>query len=593
MTAWSSIKPNQLLPSSLVQAVASASAAITAILGEATDGFSIPSLPSVASLPDTASIVVNTILDTIAGILKGGHVHTLVIPIVKNIPAQAQAGLPPTLQDLQYALDVVLGPENILASAQDSYTEMVTKSGGNAGFFTAFAESIMDPLDPNRPQYDEQKDAVAMAVLMVGATRFAKIVPAASTLDVLFSPTADNSLTARTVPVPQNVLAKAVGAAVKPGVGIRLDWDKPSTKFSSPFFPQISTVVSRYAIIRSTDPKAQNARTVLDFFQTQALSVGLTQGSATVVAMGSGRNSAYLDTSTKLDPAVPLYYCVAWECEITEAGVTTKLPFDRVSNVVKADIKAPAPPQTGKAPNWTASRNAIDAIPAVAGVADRMVAETRVLLKPGGTSTSRLKDAMQLSVDASNRLSKRATSMVDDVKRYAAALARPIPSMYVTQMSSATGGTAFLLAELSKRLGDTSDPSRPPFDNGEYVCGVCFVAGASRLADLASVLSFFSAVFGPASSANPLMGLLAAIDTSVTQAEAVAFGPDMRPLAAETTTTFDTTGQPTTTSIDPVTGKPQAPARPTIANDGTAVSTNSINNPDAGATNITPLSELC
>lgn len=589
--SWVAINPNKLLPSALVQAVSAASDAISSTLAEAAGALTLPSLPSLPST-DTAALVINTILDTISGVLKGGQIHTLIVPIVKTVSKRTPT-LPPTLEDLQDSLNITLGPNNTVVTAADAYTEMVTKQGGNAGFFSAFAESLMNATDPNRPQYDSQNDAVAMTVLLVGAPRYAAIAPAASTLDILFAPKGDNGVAARTVPVPQNLTARVVGSTIAPGIGVRLDWDKPASKFVSQFFPGVATAVTRYAIIRSTDVKAQNARTVLDFFTTQTLSVGMSSGSAKVIAVGSGKNAAYLDTEAMLDPKIPAYYCVAWECSISETGVTTTLPFDKVSNIAKAVVIAPTPPQTGRSPVWTATPKAIEAFPAVGRAADRMIEQTRVLLTPSGDSTSRLKGAMQLTVDASNRLSKKASSMVDDVKRFSSALSRVIPSMYVTQMSSATGGNTFLMAELSKRLGDTSDASRPPFDNGEYVCGVCFVAGASRLADLASVVTFFNTLFGPANATNPLLGLLASIGTAVAAAEAVVFGPDMRPLATASTTTTDSTGQPTTIPVDPITGKPAVPAHPAIANDGKAVETNSPANPNAGDTNITPPSELC
>lgn len=150
-------------------------------------------------------------------------------------------------------------------------------------------------------------------------------------------------------------------------------------------------------------------------------------------------------------------------------------------------------------------------------------------------------------------------------------------------MSSATGGNAYLISELSKRLYDTSDGSRPPFDNGEYVCGVCFVAGAPRQTDLASTTAFFNAVFGPATPQNPLLGLLAAISTSVTQAEATVFQQNMQPFPSGTDLT----------NVDPATGLPVVTPTPVIAADGTAVTADSPDNPNAGNTNVTPPQERC
>jgi len=322
---------------------------------------------------------------------------------------------------------------------------------------------------------------------------------------------------------------------------------------------------------------------VMDLFKTQKLTEGLTTGKAKVVKIGSGRNTAYLDTDASLKPATPVYYFIAWECTVKENGETVTLPFDKLSNVSKVAVTSPAAPQTGSAPNWVATDSAISAFPSLDNAARRLIAETQVLLKPSASPLSRIDAALKISKDATARLSARSTELIDDVKRLTAALSAPIPAVYVTQMSSATGGTAFLLAELAKRLGDTSDPSRPPFDNGEYVIGVCFVAGAPRLADLAKVIAFFKALFGPANAANPLLGLLASIDTLVAQAETVVFQPDMTPFPPGTDLT----------AIDPATGRPPTLGTAVIAADGTPVAADSPDNPNAGNTNVPPSAERC
>ncbi len=575
MSTWNSLDPNQLLPSELTSAVSGITSALSSALSALSSGLSIPSLPSLPST-DTTSIVINAILDTIQGLLTAGKLHVLIIPIAKTIPLQPPPPLPPTLTDLQNALAIDLGPPDTIAA--DAYSALVTSTGGNAGFYNAFATSLTNPADPNRPQYDDQSDAVFMATMLIGAPRYASITSAASMLDQLTMPKGGNGTVARTIPVPQNLIARPVDSPISSDIGTRLDWDIPKNTYTSPYFAGISVAVTRYAVIRSTDPKARAARTVLDFFSTQNLTEGLTAGLHKVISIGSGRTSAYLDTD-QLDPAVPVYYCVAWETAVTELGTTTTLPFDKVSNVEKVSVVAPPPPQTGTSPSWEATGSAIEAFPPLAKTAQTLLEQARVLAKPSGSSSSRLNDAMALTTDAFKRLSARASELATDVKRLATSLARPIPSMYVTQISG-TGGNAFLLQQLARRLGDTSDPSRPPFDNGEYVCGVCFVAGAPRAADLAALLTFFEALFGTAAPANPLLGLLAAIDTAVTQAEAAVFGPNMKPLPAGTV-------------VDPITGKAPVPATQVIANDGTPVTGDSPQNPNAGNTNVTPTSELC
>jgi hypothetical protein len=530
-------------------------------------------------------MVINTVLDTIKGLLTTGSIHVLIVPIAKTIPQAPQPALPPTLNDLQTALNVSLGPPN--SAAATAYQTLIKNTGGNAGFYKAFATAIMNPTDPNRPQYDSPTDAVAMAVLLVGAPRYSSIISAASIFDQLTQPAGGDGAAARTVPIPQNVRAQVVGSAAAKGVGVQLNWDVPQSAYTSPYFPGVSNAIKRYALIRSTDPSAQSARSVLDFFQTQTLTQGMTVGKATVVSIGSGSTSAHLDTST-LDPSVPVYYCVAWETNSTEAGVTTTLSFDRISNITKVQPTAPQPPQTGSSPDWVATNSPINVFPPVAKAAQTLISQARSLAAPSETSSMRLSNAMNLATGATQRLAARETDLLTEVQQLSTALSRPIPSLYVTQMSNGSGGNSYLLSELAARLSNTTDPSRPPFDNGEYVCGICLVAGAPRLADLAPIIAFFDALFGPATAANPLLGLLASINTAVTAAETAVFGPNMLPLPTGTSTDPTVPG-----SIDPLTGKPYPPSLPVIAADGTPVAADSPDNPNAGFTNVTPPQETC
>jgi hypothetical protein len=300
-----------------------------------------------------------------------------------------------------------------------------------------------------------------------------------------------------------------------------------------------------------------------------------------VFAIGSGKNSSYLDTSPPNDDGSSVYYCVAWETSVVEPSGTTTLEFDRVSTVIKVVQAAPPPAQTGSPPDWSSFGAAADVFPALATSVQTVIERAKLLVNGRPSPASRISNALTVASAMADRLETRATDLMADVDSLAASLARPLPSLYVTQMSSGTGGNAFLMSELSRRLGNISDPTRPPFDHGEYVCGACFVAGAPRLADLATAIAFFEALFGPATATNPLMGILAAIDTAVTATEATVFGPDLQPLSAGSS------------PVDPLTGRPLAPATPVISAGGVPVSTSDVENPNQGNTNVTPLSELC
>jgi hypothetical protein len=580
MTAWLTIDPNGLIPrklSNAVSALGDVLSASTALAKNPLDGFA--SLQT-SGVTDPVTAVVNGILDTLSDILRGGRLHMLAIPIAKTIPGKSPPPLPATLQDLETRLAVRLGPTT--TSANLAYADMIAGTGGNAGFYQTFATSMNDPQDPNRPQYVGQSDAVFMTVLLVGAPRLAAIIAAATTLNMLTRPIGDNDLTARVVPVPQNLSAKIVGTSAGVGVGVTLEWDAPLAENAPRYFPGVSIRVQRYAVIRTTDRKASQATAVLDLFNTATLTEGLTFGQNKVLKIGTGKNTTYLDTSTSSDKA-PVYYFVAWECVVTEQAQDKTLAFNRLSNVAKVTVVAPPPRATGRTASWKATPSALDAFPGMRDATQRLVEQSRILLKTKLSPLKRINAAVTLSQVSAKRLNARSADLIADVQRLAAALATPIPRIYITQMTSSKGGNGFLLAELASRLGDTTDTSRPPFDNGEYVCGVCFVAGAPRIADLSKVISFFAALFGAPTPSNPLLGILDSIDTLVTQAEIAVFQPNMTPFPPGAGVT----------GIDPTTGVAYPPAQPVTGTSGTPVDTASPENPNAGDTNNVPLAELC
>lgn len=591
MGDWSTIDASQLLPSSVVSGINGLAGLANTVLSAFTSELDkIPSLPSAPDTPSPTAIAAQALLDAVESLTNGSKIHVIVIPISKTIPAESPPAIPATVGDLQDWLDVSFGPAEGTAEA---YQRLVASTGGNAGFYRAFSESMFDAADLNRPTYFNQTDAVTMAVLLAGSSSYAGITQAASVLDQLLRPKGSATAAARTVPVPQNVTAAPVAAATGARVAVKIGWDPPQPTISLPYFPGLVMSISRYAVIRMTGPAAPSVRSVLDIFSTQDLTAGLATKTAKVIAVGSGKNSSYLDTEGPEDPTTPVYYCVAWETSVKERNGTSTLKFDRVSAVAKVHAVAPTPSQTGSPPDWTAFGAAVDAFPAVANATTRLLERGKTLVATQPSPASRLEQGLKTAGAMADRLEARAVDLMNDVKSLQAALSRPMPSLHVTRMTSGTGGNAFLLSELARRLGNVEDSSRPAFDHGEYVCGVCFVAGAPRLADLAAAIAFFDAMFGPAAPANPLMSLLAALDTAVTAAETDVFGPNMQPLPAGTPTTSTGTQPPGGTAIDPLTGKPATASTPVISSAGVPVATSDPENPNAGDTNVKPLSELC
>jgi hypothetical protein len=83
--------------------------------------------------------------------------------------------------------------------------------------------------------------------------------------------------------------------------------------------------------------------------------------------------------------------------------------------------------------------------------------------------------------------------------------------IYATVISKTSGGVPAWLAELSRRLSDDTDDSRPELSDQASVIGVVILAGAPRLPDLSAFLALLNLLFGDKPS-NPLLTVLRQID---------------------------------------------------------------------------------
>lgn len=540
---------------------------------------------------DVLQLLIQALTDLVEGFLQAGKIHVLFVPIPKMLPPvlNQAATVPPTLDDIAFELGFDFRETAIVFSsgANEAYSDMLAQRAGNAAFFRTFVDSISDPLDVNRPQYINPGDAVAMTVLLVGAPSFSQLVEVASSFNRLFRPSTNMDLTSRMVPVPQGLRAKVIGLPAAQRIGVRLDWSVPAPVFTSPYFPAVTTRVVKYAVIRSTDARvASSATNVLDFFSTKDLVEGLTSDDSTksskVIAVGSGANSNFVDDDPTLDRTKTYFYCVAWQIQVDENGATKTLPFDRVSNVAKTFIRV-APAGQAQPPNWTAYGSAIDIAPEFAVTVRTLLEELKTFSDRLRSPASATSSVLQLVEKNADEFGKRLDDLNARIKRLAAVLNEPMPGLYSTSMTG-LGGNAFLIGELAARIQDKTDPNRPPFDDNEYVMGICLVAGGPRMADITPAINFFKQFFGAPDPQAPLLRILTAMDAAVDGIETVTLGPNLKPLPrnADGTVTLPNGQKVDPATIDPNTGLPRVTPKPVIADDGQPVDTMSPKNPYAG-----------
>lgn len=562
--SWKSINFNAIIPSEVTAVVEGGTGLIDQYLtlAKTTAALMKTFQGRLGGGTDVIGTALKALIDSLEGFLQLGKVHVLFVPMAKV------------------------------------YTDQKDALGGNDKFFNIFSRALKDEFDPNRPQYTEANDAVVMSVAMAGAPSYAESIEIAAAFNRIFRPPSNSDLAANTVPTPQNLRAKAVAHPSSRRVAVRLEWDAPPALFTFPFFPGIGTNVKRYAVIRSTDPSVLNARSVLDLFETRSLTIGMTSTDKKkvhkVIAVGTGANSTYVDKGEDLDQTKSYYYAVAWELTVAERGKNTVVKFDKLSNIVKTRVVAPSPTGTAVPPNWSALPSLAQLVPALADSTFLLTQQLRSFSEKSKGPKGSLSKALSLGTARLDRIVQDIDKINSSFKRLKASVGQPIPTIHGTTFSG-VGGNDFLLAQLSAALHDTTDINRPPFDDNEYVLGVCIVAGGPRIPDIQPIIDFLSALFGGSDAPNPLLGILEVVDGVLATVETAVLGEDLQPLPVNDDGTVQlpdgTSVDPST--INPDTGTPYPPATPVTGLDGTTMETSNPANPQAGETNVTPLSELC
>lgn len=562
--SWKSINFNAIIPSEVTGVVEGGTSLIDQYLTLARTTASLMKTfqGRLGGGTDVVGTALKALIDSLEGFLRLGKVHVLFVPMAKVYP------------------------------------DRVGALGGNDKFFSIFSKALKDEFDPNRPQYTESNDAVVMSVAMAGAPSYAASIEIAAAFNRIFHPPSNSDLAANTVPTPQNLRAKAVAHPSSRRVAVRLEWDAPKALFTFPFFPGVGTGVKRYAVIRSTDQTILNARSVLDLFETRVLTTGMTSADKKkvhkVVAVGTGANSTYVDKGEDLDPTKSYYYAIAWELTVTERGKDTVIKFDKLSNIVKTRVLAPATSESATPPNWSALPSLAQLVPALADSTFLLTQQLRSFSEKSKGSKGGLSKALTLGTARLDRIVEDIDKINTSFKRLKTSIGQSIPTIHGTTFSG-VGGNDFLLAQLSAALHDEGDINRPPFDDNEYVLGVCVVAGGPRIPDIQPIIDFLTGLFGGGDAPNPLLGILEVVDGVIATVETAVLGEDLQPLAVNDDGTVQlpdgTSVDPST--IDPNTGAPFPPNTPVTGLDGTTMETSDPANPQAGETNVTPLSELC
>lgn len=513
--------------------ISSASTALTAVktLVEALSATAGSSLSASQTAINTA---VSTIGSAVESLTQDTGVYVLLVPPRSKviIPDAVKAALTqslaisPTPEGLN--TQAMFAGEQTTNAEAAILRDMFSATGGNSGFVRAVLESFDDLGDDNRPQLADT-DAVGGMYIVAGASNIANVMPFTNGMSALMAPGRPTALDAPAIPVPQNLKAKAIS-----GGDVLLKWN-----FQQPLveIPALGTFakVTEVAIIRSTSVKMLSASTPQELFGSSSLSAGtksgdeLTEVVAVVPYDIDSLKSTYQDSSEHKS-GVSYYYAASFHVklgtskELNEGG-GTDLKFPRLSNTSKVYFSQEdhATPRSvsGVPPDWYRTPRTVDLFPAIGVLLDQVVALTAQL---GDTATG-YADLLKANVKVLEQQIKGYTDLASQLGAASSAISA-LSSINLGTVSartfSGTGGTNFVKKDIVKAFGDTTDPARPPFDNGEFVTGVVILATTpDAIALLEKLLGSITA------GASAVEDALAKIDVALAPIEAATFQDDM------------------------------------------------------------------
>lgn len=507
---WVSFEPTQLFPDSIRGAVSTLDdlLKVTTAAGKLTSK-ALRLAQRAATLASTNPIetVIRNALSQIDSFVQGieGNVqcHAIMIPIRRKTVRRGPDDS--SLFDAYLSLD---------EPAYAYVAEMKTAKAGTKKFFSTLVASLADAGDINRPQFPSNY-ATTGVCLIAGAESLSDLqVPLRLFTNLFHGDGQRIPPSANTLPVVQNL--KITPAGIRGGTGVVLRWTPLPPRTNLPFFTNDSIKAKEIFLIRTTEPPGittwetlfpgvvpPDSRTNLPENATSKVIARITN---------HGFATSYTDMTNLLDPTKTYYFtaCVRYTINDGEAQMGS------LSNTVRVTRTNPSPSsRRGIPPDWIATPSLAALIPPL----QRVTNLVRLEISRLGSRTSSNSGAQQMMVQTVNQLDRlvqqweaTANQLSELTGRLNSITALNTPSgVYATLITKPSGGHEAWIAELSRRLADTTDTTRPQLSDEAVVIGYVIMAGAPRLPDLSAVIALMKLLFGKHDK-SPLLEVNRALD---------------------------------------------------------------------------------
>lgn len=449
---------------------------------------------------DVAATVAQAVLDLVRNALAdftkdtGGYL--LVVPLLKPF---ARALGPPELflEDLQdlISLNTLFNP-----------SETLIGDGGNYGLYRKIIESIYDRADLSRPDFPD--DAyISGAILVFGSDTYLDTVKGLQSLQNLFGDSIQLPLDNFSVPVPQNIKARAISvsnratlsgisvidAKVLPFLGepktppnfdIHVRWDPEPVTRPLTAYGRFRYSITSWTLFVKPDQKIRQGEDISQYAVQTVKVLNTTIPIAKQVLTGT----VYQAVVRNLDPTKTYWVSVAYTVDVEDLDEGTSATFEPAFQALSAQRRVRIAEQTpvtqfvdGEPPDWLAITSPLAPFPQVRQV----IAEAQLVLDLLETSLVNLDNAATRHLDFLEDQLEYLAAIIEEISTQTGLIQNTfngITGGVYAATFSGRGSASYFVSTIGELLLDERTVNRPPFDRGDEAVGAMVFLNVSESA---------------------------------------------------------------------------------------------------------------
>jgi hypothetical protein len=447
---------------------------------------------------NATQLAIKTALDavekTIDSLLTNTGIYVLHVPPRKKIVIAPRIQAAMTKVGLSQLPQADIRKERLALFNEGNYANA---EAGNSGFIRSVIESLLDDGDTNKPILEDTDYVVGLYILS-GSNDYRALLGFNTQLDSVLS---NSVLSARTLPVPQNLRVKTISRGKN--LGAQLEWDfQPAISRLEKIDKTVS--IDKVAVIRSTSLDLLGATSIKDIFGNNNISKGSSathkNGTIDVIDIVTYSPTLSWIDAGPLETGKSYYYALSYSTSLGSiadiaSNTAESVGFGRISNVVKlTNDNHSHRSSTGVPPDWIRTPTVIDLFPDLAYLLKLLQAQLKQYSSLTGGFSDSLKIYVEYIKDEIEKYETITQQLAMKINKLTNALGGSNSTGAYIRPFSGVGGMNYLLTDLKKAF---TEDDAPPFTTGkEFVSGLVLLTVAPTSAELAPAKTLLNTLFG-------------------------------------------------------------------------------------------------